>query len=86
MWLLQGVGPVDGRQVQDAALGPAGQQAEQVTEVALGLELVQAAGLSVAEERAHLGLQFGQVGEGLVFEVGHRYWEIGPSGHLVIVD
>ena len=54
--LLEGLLPVAGGQLEDAVLGPAGQQAEQVAEVGFGLDFVQvAAGDQGRAERVDLG-------------------------------
>ena len=44
------------------------------------LDLPEASGLAVAEERAHLGLERGEVGEDLLFEFSHFSSVARPSG------
>jgi hypothetical protein len=64
-------GVEDGEQGGEEGADAAGALGESFVTLDALLELAQAAGLSVADEGAHLLLEDGEVGEDLSFKFGH---------------
>jgi len=70
--LLESLLPIGGSEFEDAVSGPAGEQAEEVTQVAEGLDVVQA---TTGEQRDECGVGFGTV-------VTAQKEPIAPAEHL----